>query len=342
MAKTERITCAPEEIDCHSPGRRDYHVLFEHPSIWGFYRVPVTVIVGPEAEDEKGVVAIGSVHGDEYEGPVAIKNLTHSLARGDVRGRVILIPVLNVAAFKTGTRDTMEDGVNLNRTFPGATDRTVTYKFSDFVTRQIFPHCHVVLDLHAGGRVMKFLPFPSFHADVTGQQRRQTEDLARGFGCQLTSAYHNMTPGLLVSTAEALGKITVGAELGFGQSIGCQGVQAAHRGMIHAMVKSGVLDSSTDLEGGVDRESQILIDSSVPGSGILADFTGHMEPLVDVGASLRKGDCIARLHNFERIDASPLEVLAPYDGIVAGLPTRAKVMEGQMVVMMGKVIEWMA
>ncbi|NQZ68376.1 MAG: hypothetical protein HRT89_09915, partial [Lentisphaeria bacterium] len=63
----------PAEVDLESPGRRDYQVRFEHPSIWGNYFVPLTVIVGPQTEAGQGMVAIGSTHGNEYEGPVAIK-----------------------------------------------------------------------------------------------------------------------------------------------------------------------------------------------------------------------------------------------------------------------------
>ena len=105
-----RTVIAPEALDLETRGRRDYYVGLEHPTLWGVYRIPVTVFVGPDAEPGRGVVAIGSTHGDEYEGPVAIKHLLRDLKEEDVRGRIILIPVLNVVAFKAGVRDTPDDG----------------------------------------------------------------------------------------------------------------------------------------------------------------------------------------------------------------------------------------
>ena len=37
--------------------------------------MPLTVMVGPDANPGEGLVAFGSNHGNEYEGPVALKHL---------------------------------------------------------------------------------------------------------------------------------------------------------------------------------------------------------------------------------------------------------------------------
>ncbi|MGV2338720.1 MAG UNVERIFIED_CONTAM: succinylglutamate desuccinylase/aspartoacylase family protein [Planctomycetaceae bacterium] len=106
----------PERLDLDSPGRRDYWVALEHDSIWGDHLLPLTVFVGPEARDGQGLASFGSNHGNEYEGPVALKHLVREIRLADVRGRIILIPVLNPAAFLAGTRESrLDDGVNLNR-----------------------------------------------------------------------------------------------------------------------------------------------------------------------------------------------------------------------------------
>ena len=117
---SSRIVVPPSEIDFESRGRRDYWVALEHDSIWGEWHLPLTVIVGPSAESGKGLVAFGSTHGNEYEGPVAIKNLMREVDTADVIGRIIFIPVLNVAAFRSGARESVDDdGLNLNRAFVG-------------------------------------------------------------------------------------------------------------------------------------------------------------------------------------------------------------------------------
>src|SRR5688500_15299508 len=100
-----RIITRPDGLDLDSPGRRDYWVALEHDNIWGDHLIPLTVMVGPEAESDRGLVAFGSNHGNEYEGPVALKHLLNEIDASKVLGRIILVPVLNVAAFGAGTRE---------------------------------------------------------------------------------------------------------------------------------------------------------------------------------------------------------------------------------------------
>ena len=74
-----RIVARPNQLDLDSPGRRDYWLALEHDSIWGDHLIPLTVWVGPEAKPNKGLVAFGSNHGNEYEGPVVLKNLLNEI-----------------------------------------------------------------------------------------------------------------------------------------------------------------------------------------------------------------------------------------------------------------------
>jgi N-alpha-acetyl-L-2,4-diaminobutyrate deacetylase len=158
----------PDRLDLDSPGRRDYWVALEHDSIWGDHLLPLTVLVGPDARPGRGLVAFGSNHGNEYEGPVALKHLLGEVSLADVRGRIILVPVLNPSAFHAGTRESADDGVNLNRAFIEGAGRTpalagITHRIAAFVREHIWPRVHVVLDLHSGGDVARFALCASFH-----------------------------------------------------------------------------------------------------------------------------------------------------------------------------------
>ena len=53
-----RIIVRPDRLDLDSPGRRDYQVALEHDSVWGDHLIPLTVWVGPEASDDRGLVAL--------------------------------------------------------------------------------------------------------------------------------------------------------------------------------------------------------------------------------------------------------------------------------------------
>ena len=155
-----RIVMRADDLDLDSPGRRDYWVALEHDSIWGDHLIPLTVLVGPEAQSDRGLVAFGSNHGNEYEGPVVLKHLLREIKLEDVRGRIILVPVLNPSAFHAGTRESADDGANLNRAFVDGAGITpafagITHRIAAFVRQFIWPRVHVVIDLHSGGDVAR-------------------------------------------------------------------------------------------------------------------------------------------------------------------------------------------
>src|SRR5438874_10373954 len=117
------------ELDWESPGRRLYHVPFTMDGAWGRVRVPVCVICGPRPGPT--IVAIGGTHGDEYEGPVGLKNLLNDLAFDQmISGRIIVIPVLNVPAFRAAQRESPFDGGNMNRAFPGDARGSITRRIA--------------------------------------------------------------------------------------------------------------------------------------------------------------------------------------------------------------------
>lgn len=345
MTATRKIV-RPAEIDFDAPGRRDYHVALDHDSIWGDHLIPLTVFVGPEAKPGQGLVAFGSNHGNEYEGPVAIKKLTGEIDIARVRGRIVLVPVLNVAAFMAGTRDsTQDDGVNLNRAFiPGAGiepgRRGITHRIARFVRETIFPRVHVVLDLHAGGQIARFIPCASFHPIPDPVQGKAIEDTARWFATPLVITYQNETPGLLTSEAEAMGKITVGCELGWGEALQPAGVRYARQGVLAAAIHHGQLDDTIEKIGahkdGTQRRAEMVDrECFVP-----APFGGLYEPLFDCGAEVRKGETIGLLHDFERIDLAPEPIRAGVDGVVIAQAWRAPVRQGQHVLVVGQLREF--
>ncbi len=157
-----RIIARPNQLDLDSPGRRDYWLALEHDSIWGDHLIPLTVWVGPEAKPNEGLVSFGSNHGNEYEGPVVLKNLLKEIKLEDVRGRIIFIPVLNPSAFRAGTRESsLDDRVNLNRAFVDGAGKNpslsgITHRIAAFVRDYIWPRVHIVIDLHSGGNVARF------------------------------------------------------------------------------------------------------------------------------------------------------------------------------------------
>ena len=51
---------------------------------------------------------------------------------------------------------------------------------------------------------------------------------------------------------------------------------------------------------------------------VMSETTGLVEPCVDLGAPVRKGDIVARVHDVERTGTVPVDYRSRLDGILAG------------------------
>lgn len=100
-------------IDLDGFGKSTGHVVApwsRDESGWGNLLTPIAVIANGEGPT---VLLTGGNHGDEFEGPVALRRLVHALDADDVAGRIIVVPGLNHAALRVGKRLSPIDGVNM-------------------------------------------------------------------------------------------------------------------------------------------------------------------------------------------------------------------------------------
>jgi N-alpha-acetyl-L-2,4-diaminobutyrate deacetylase len=340
-----RQIVSPESLDLESPGRRDYWVALGHTSIWGSHLIPLTVLVGPQAKPGEGLVAFGGNHGNEYEGPVALRNLLREIRTEDVLGRLVLVPVLNVAAFHAGTREsTKDDGLNLNRVFvegAGATPAmaSITYRIAAFVRERIWPHVHISLDLHSGGEVARFAHWAGFFTCQDAELNARREEMARWFGTRIVMSGPNPPPGGvlrgLYNEADDLGKYSIGTELGYGSATDVHGVRAARQGVLAAAIHHGQLRGTIEPIGHHADGTQSLVGNA---SSVAAPYPGHYEALVDCGEVVAKGRTVGLLHDFYRLDEEPFEVTAGVAGIVVAQAWSARVDQGQLILMVAEEI----
>jgi predicted deacylase len=177
-----------ERLDWDSVGQRLYHVPFTLDGAWARLRVPLAITCAPRPG--KTIVAIGGTHGDEYEGPVGLKNLINTLDPATLTaGRLIVIPTLNVPAFQSAQRASPLDGGNMNRAFPGRADGTITSRIARFVTDEVLARADVVIDIHAAGAGMEIARCASFHEVADPAQARAMTETAMLFGMPFVMVY---------------------------------------------------------------------------------------------------------------------------------------------------------
>ena len=277
-------------------------------SAWGNLMIPIAVI-----RNGRGPTALltGANHGDEYEGPIALVDLARTVTRNDVRGRVIIVPFMNYPAFRAARRVSPIDGGNLNRLFPGRPDGTVSEKIADFFQRTLLPMADFVLDLHSGGRTLDFLPFAACHALEDKAQEARAIAARDAFSAPYAMTMLEIDAGGMYDTAaEALGKVFVTTEIGGGGTSTGRTVAIARRGVRNFLIHAGILD------GVAEHHASIELDMPSADCFTFSESEGLLEPAVDLGAPVREGDVIARIHPIDRLGAEPRDYRTKLGGIL--------------------------
>ncbi|CAH2935372.1 MAG: N-alpha-acetyl-L-2,4-diaminobutyrate deacetylase [uncultured Paraburkholderia sp.] len=237
-------------VDFHTDGEQHGFLKLPHShdaSAWGAVMIPVTVI---RNGDGPTALLTGGNHGDEYEGPIALSKLASTLKAEDVKGRVIVVPFMNYPAFRAGSRTSPIDRGNLNRSFPGRPDGTVTEKIADYFQRHLLPLADYVLDLHAGGRTLDFVPFAAIHLLSDERQQARCEAAMRAFGAPYSMRMLELdSVGLFDTAAEEAGKVFVSTELGGGGTATAASVAVAARGVRGFLQHAGILAAEPNRHG---------------------------------------------------------------------------------------------
>jgi N-alpha-acetyl-L-2,4-diaminobutyrate deacetylase len=136
--------------------------------------IPITVI---KNGDGPTALLTGANHGDEYEGPIALRSCARSETRRHHRPRdhraVHQLPGVSGRHAHVADRRG-----NLNRCFPGA-DGTVTEKIADYFMPHLLPHGRHRARLPFRRKTLDFIPFAAAHV---ARRRRCSRRLRGGDG----------------------------------------------------------------------------------------------------------------------------------------------------------------
>lgn len=277
-------------------------------SAWGSVMIPLTVI---RNGDGPTALLTGGNHGDEYEGPVALMDLAQTLATEDVRGRVIIVPAFNYPAFRAGTRTSPIDRGNLNRSFPGRPDGTVTEKIAHYFDSVLIPMADIVLDFHSGGKTLDFLPFASAHVLNDKEQQAACVAAAWAFNAPYTAIMLEIdSTGMYDTAVEDQGKVFVTTELGGGGTATARSIAIAKKGVRNLLKHAGILP------GKVQLDESISLDMPDGDCFVFSESEGMIEPLVDLGEDVSKGDVVARVWATGRTGLAPADYRAGRSGIL--------------------------
>ncbi|WP_025055912.1 N(2)-acetyl-L-2,4-diaminobutanoate deacetylase DoeB [Sulfitobacter noctilucicola] len=278
-------------------------------SAWGSVMIPITVVgngQGPTA------LITGANHGDEYEGPIALQELALTLRPEDITGRVIILPMMNLPAFAAGLRCSPIDGLNMNRSFPGRPDGTVTQKICHYIATVLVPQADIVLDFHSGGRTLDFLPFAAAHILEDKSQEAACMAAMQAFNAPYSVRMLEIdNVGMFDTEVEEQGKVFVTTELGGAGTASAKTVDIARRGIRNLLIHAGILT------GDIDVRETVQLDMPDASCFIFSTEAGMIEYLVEMGDDVKKDQPVARIWPIDRTGQAPQVCHAARSGVLA-------------------------
>ncbi len=321
------VTC---EIDLEADGKHQGYLRVPHSvhrSAYGWIGVPIVSI-----RNGAGPVMLMSagVHGDEYEGQIALAALIRDLQPEDIRGQLILLPQANAPACGAGMRTSPIDDGNMNRLFPGDPRGTPSEVIAHYIEAELLPRCGYSVDLHSGGTSLFYPPTLLRGQGHTPDAAAELKHLQKAFDAPFAWVFTGGGgPGskarTLMGGANRKGVIPIMAELGGGGAVDPGILALTLRGLKRALHCAGMLPAYRPDAAKGTRELHVQ-------GSVYAYEDGVYEPQKDICDAVAEGEVLGFVHRLDAPWADPVPVTSPYSGIVLAKRVPGPVRRGDAVV----------
>jgi N-alpha-acetyl-L-2,4-diaminobutyrate deacetylase len=317
MADASAKSRIAAEIDFDRAGRQAGYLrapLSRNTCGWGIVEIPIVVVKNGSGPT---VLFTGGVHGDEYEGPIALSELGRTLDPATVQGRVIIMPAVNIPAVLNNTRLSPVDERDMNRCFPGNPRGTFSEMLAHYLDAVILPMVDISVDLHTAGHSGDTALSTNMHDLGDPEKMRRTMAAAAAFGAPFNVVFGGVDEGAtLTSSVERRGILSLGTELGGWGRVSVEGVRIARRGVRNILRHAGVIEGTPETgqrDGSAGTRHMRVTDAP---SYSFAPAAGTFEPCNVVGDTVRAGDPAGHLHFVEDVDRAPVTVPYRRDGVL--------------------------
>jgi predicted deacylase len=290
------------------------------------YEWPYIAIRG--AKDGPSIVITAGIHAAEYTGIEAAIRLGRTVDPREVRGTIVLIPLLNRPGFyERSIYVNPEDNDNLNRLFPGDPSGTWGQRFAHRLLSEVIAKFDHAIDLHAGDLIEDLTPFVIYRETGDAALDKKIVTMANAYGAEwaVKSAPTGERPGSLYAVAAQSGVAAMLAESGGRGLLIEEDVMRHVRGVTNILRAIGILEGAPD-----PVEAPTVVGSfdwlRSPGEGMF-----HCG--VHVGQRVRVGDLVGELTD---LVGKPIATMrAPVTGVVLFVVTSPAIKKDGLLLAIG-------
>jgi len=291
------------------------------------FGLPLNVILGKEKG--KTLVVEACIHGDETEGALAAVTLMKDIDPTLLTGTVIIVPVVNIRAYETGTRGNPDERYNydMNRLFPGNANGSVSQRIVHTYFNQIVKRADIVVSFHGGGGLFYLINRVMVSKDP------KSIELAKAMGPDWKRLHESHHPGTLLVECAQEGIPAVIAELGgacnrLSEPL-MKNVDCFTRMLRNVMKHLGMIEGDAVYA----KEWEFL-----KGTNVRCRYGGLIIPTEKcrINTEVKEGDHIVSIVDLfgDELD----KVLAPQDGTVLGVPASPVAYPGNNILTIAKVV----
>ncbi len=312
------------------------------------------------------------VHGGEYPAVEAVIRLGQVLDPKKISGTVILMPVLNLPAFRTRTPFVCPiDNVNPNRVFPGDPRGSYSEQMTHGLINEFVVHADAYVDLHGGDIPEALVPFAICRSEAGLADSKSRDVAARSKQMALAfqlpyvvTVSKPVQPSKGLSSYAAAGEKGIPAVLAEAGGVGQMqedAVALLSLGVINVMRHLGMVESDADMTATANEEARMTndernskvkktarravatakaspADTSAP--TVLRKFewlytksTGVWYPKVAPGDAVREGEQIGTVGDL--FGDTLEEIVSPVNGVVLFLTINPSVLENGLLMGIG-------
>ena len=274
----------------------------------GWWQLPLLTVTGTEPGPT--LLVFAGVHGDEYEGVEAIHRIAELVSPSALQGALLMVPVCNMAAYATATRNSPVDGLNLARVFPGSETGTLTQQIAHWLKQKLISVADFLIDLHSAG-IVGDIPTMAGYIHSDDDVGRRSLAAARVFGAPVLWGHPPPAPpGRTLTASLELGVPSLYTEAAGAGRARPQDVDCFTRGVLNVMHQLDMLEGEPASkppplhllgEGNMDEVTS-------------APMAGYFRPHVELLEEVQTGQLVGAIH--DPLGNVLAELRSEKDGIV--------------------------
>jgi predicted deacylase len=281
----------------------------------------VTILHGKEKGPVLGLIA--GIHGYEYPPIIALQKLPSYLNPSDIKGTIIIVHIANVRAFFGRTVFyNPADGKNLNRSFPGSMEGTLTDCLAFTLSKEILSRCDYLVDIHAGDASEDLHPYVAYYN--FGTQAAKAKQMAAALDFPWVIISENVPkpgePAIYCSAQSVSSDIpTVAIEYGKLGQVRPEEAEFINGRLINMMKSIGIL-SGTPYKSNVPFEIRKR-------TSIVSDHTGFFYTTLKSGELVKKGSKLGTITDV--LGNTIQEITSPVEGFIIYLSATPPINKGE-------------